>query len=499
MTKKHRAIPCQLAGLESLITGLLLGLLLASYFCAVAAAQTAVVLMPVPKPQYFSTTGLPLASGCVFTYQQNSTTPLATYTDATGTVQNTNPVILNSSGFPSSGGIWIQAGQGYTIKAKSNGGSNCASGSTIYTVDGVGGGAVTLTTNVTYSATPIFAIAAQNQLFKITLTGNATSQPLTAVGVLPPGLVTWEITQDVAGAHTFAWPANSVGGCTIGSSSNQVTLQHFIWDGTTAIATGPCTIGNGPLSVVGGLIDTGLTPSSATCTDANKQLTSACSSVSGVTYNGQAVSPGGTGNVNAGAAAHSVALNEGAGAAIAGLALGANAIPLGQSGADPIAASVPTCSTDQPLTFGGSSFTCLAPAFGTTARVALGADTGLTGNVNTTILTESVTMPASTGTYRVLVQYGLYITAGANACAAQVVDATNARGYALSAQNANGSGYIALTAGETSAQTYAQSASATFNLVVVCNANTTATKNSGLFSFTPNEVSFLSVTPVLSQ
>src|SRR5262249_31517416 len=151
----------------------------------------------------------------------------------------TNPVILSASGYPTTpsggaGGIFIQAGEQYSIKVMSAGGSNCASGSTIYTVDGVGGGAQFLTTTVPYSATPTFVLGAQNQLFKIPLPGDASSQPLGASGIPPPAIVTWEITQDVSGAHTFAFPSNSVGGCTIGSLANQVTVQQFIWDGTNA-------------------------------------------------------------------------------------------------------------------------------------------------------------------------------------------------------------------------------------------------------------------------
>lgn len=245
---KSNFFPARFVGHIRRVTHGLLVLLLAGYFGGMAFAATPVVLMPVPKPQFFDTAGRPLAFGCVFSYETGSSTPLATYTDYTGITQNSNPVVLTSGGFTASGsnGIWLQAGVSYRLLVKAAGGTNCASGSTQYTIDGIGGGTTTLTTNVTYSTTPVFNIQAQNQLFVITLTGNASSQPLTAVGIVPPGLVTWEIIQDNVGSHTFSWPANSVGGCTIGSTANQTTLQHFIWDGTNAIATGPCVIGNGP-------------------------------------------------------------------------------------------------------------------------------------------------------------------------------------------------------------------------------------------------------------
>lgn len=159
--------------------------------------------------------------------------------------------------------IWVAAGQAYTFKVKSFGGVNCASGSTIRTIDGIGGGSTLATVVVPYSATPTFTITAQTILFRITLTGNASAQPLTAVGIIPPAFVTFEITQDGAGGHTFAWPANSVGGATIGSTANQVTVQSFIWNGTQAEAIGPGVTGNGPslstgpISAVGNINLTG--------------------------------------------------------------------------------------------------------------------------------------------------------------------------------------------------------------------------------------------------
>ena len=55
-------------------------------------------LSPTPKLQFFGTDGLPLVGGKLYTYAAGTTTPLATYVDATGTTTNTNPVILDSNG-----------------------------------------------------------------------------------------------------------------------------------------------------------------------------------------------------------------------------------------------------------------------------------------------------------------------------------------------------------------------------------------------------------------
>ena len=309
------------------------------------------VLAPVPQLQFFDQTGIPLAFGCVFTYQVGTTTPLATYTDYTGVTLNPNPVPLSGGG---SANIWLQAGQAYTFRVKAAGGTNCASGSTLYTVDGIGGGSTTLTTVVPYSSTPAFTVAAQNQLFEITLTGNASAQPLTFVGITPPSLITFQITEDGSGGHTFSWPANSIGGAPINVSANQVTTQTFVYNGSNASAIGPGMIGNGPAVSVGSLTasisieDAGLTPSLLVCTDANDFLTSTCTGLipnadlvnSSVTYNGQTVALGAAGNVNSGAAAHSITLNQGNGSAETGLPLAVNQVPVGRTSADPVATTL---------------------------------------------------------------------------------------------------------------------------------------------------------------
>lgn len=227
----------------ALLAGLL-ALLNAYYSPYPVFAQTAVILAPVPQLQFFDQTGTPLSFGCVFTYESGTTTPLATYTDNSGTTLNSNPVILSAGG---SANIWLQAGAAYTFRVKSAGDSNCSSGSTLYTVNGIGGGSTQLTQEVAYSASPTFNLAAQTELFVFSLDGDATSQPFSALSsVLPPASVFFQIVQDASGGHSFSWPANSVGGCTVGSAANQTSTQEFVWDGTNITAVGPCVIGNGP-------------------------------------------------------------------------------------------------------------------------------------------------------------------------------------------------------------------------------------------------------------
>jgi hypothetical protein len=62
--------------------------------------------------QFFDNNGVPLAGGLIYTYQAGTSTPLATYTSASGTIANSNPIVLNASGRPPSE-IWLVGGNSY--------------------------------------------------------------------------------------------------------------------------------------------------------------------------------------------------------------------------------------------------------------------------------------------------------------------------------------------------------------------------------------------------
>ena len=73
----------------------------------------AVNLSPIGNGfQFFTTTGLPLNGGYLYTYQAGSTMPLATYTDNAGTISNTNPIQLGTDGRPPAE-IWLTYGFNY--------------------------------------------------------------------------------------------------------------------------------------------------------------------------------------------------------------------------------------------------------------------------------------------------------------------------------------------------------------------------------------------------
>jgi hypothetical protein len=70
----------------------------------------AVNLSPIGNGfQFFNNDGLPLNAGKLYTYQAGSTTPLTSYTDSSGLIANTNPIILGTDGRPPST-IWLTEG-----------------------------------------------------------------------------------------------------------------------------------------------------------------------------------------------------------------------------------------------------------------------------------------------------------------------------------------------------------------------------------------------------
>lgn len=474
-------------------------------------ATVPVALAPVAKQQFFDSSGRVLSFGCVFTYQSGTTTPLASYTDSTGTVPATNPIILDVGGRAGSTGstaFFIQAGVAYTVKVVSQGGSNCALGTTQYTIDGVGGGLTLTTTVASCTGTCPSVIAGQTQLFQITLTGNTTANPISAVGITPPATVYWEIIQDSGGAHSWTWPSNSVGGCTIASAPNSVTVQAFVWDGTNARATGPCVTGNGPAVNVGSILATGTITAtqfiSTIATGTAPLVVASTTQVANLNVSQLESAtweiPGTIGSTTPNTGAFST-LKVGGSAAQTSIQGGTTDVKLLSSSTVSATAGLPFC-TDGAAGGSGATTTCTGagPIFAP-QRVTQGAGAvPIPANTQTMILTESVTFPSTGGTYRADVRYGTWITSGPNICGTLVVDTTNTRAFAFTQQNANGSGFNAYAASEISSQTYAAGATATFQLQAQCNAISSATQtNAAAFTYSPNPVTFLEVTPVLSN
>jgi hypothetical protein len=89
-------------------------------------------LSPVFRQRFFDNNGIPLNGGQVSFFIAGTSTPKATYTDFTGTVPNSNPVILDSNGYAD---IWLSEDNiGYKVMLQ----TSVASGSNLlWTVDDV--------------------------------------------------------------------------------------------------------------------------------------------------------------------------------------------------------------------------------------------------------------------------------------------------------------------------------------------------------------------------
>src|SRR5580693_6607212 len=107
-------------------------------FASSAFAQTSPLIMPNPQQQFFTNSGA-VCSGCfIYTYVSGSFALQSTFTDDTGTLANTNPIVLNSAGYPQTSmgvqvGIWLQATATYRIVLQS------AAHVTLWQIDGITG------------------------------------------------------------------------------------------------------------------------------------------------------------------------------------------------------------------------------------------------------------------------------------------------------------------------------------------------------------------------
>lgn len=112
--------------------------------------------MPIIPNTFLDVNGKPLSGGCLATFISGTATPLQTYSDAAGTVPNSDPVQLTSAGTAI---IFLQ-GQAYTLKLYAHGvTNNCATslGPLQYSIDGINPGANSiLAANNVWSGSNIF-------------------------------------------------------------------------------------------------------------------------------------------------------------------------------------------------------------------------------------------------------------------------------------------------------------------------------------------------------
>lgn len=70
------------------------------------------ILLQAPYSQFLDDDGNPLTGGKVYSYEAGTTTPKATYTDYTGLIAATNPVILDAAGRAT---IWVEGDYKFTV------------------------------------------------------------------------------------------------------------------------------------------------------------------------------------------------------------------------------------------------------------------------------------------------------------------------------------------------------------------------------------------------
>lgn len=75
-------------------------------------------LSPLLRQRLFDQNGSPLSGGKLYSYAAGTTTPLATYTDSTGNTPNTNPVVLDDTGYAD---VWMSENNYKFVLTDSNG------------------------------------------------------------------------------------------------------------------------------------------------------------------------------------------------------------------------------------------------------------------------------------------------------------------------------------------------------------------------------------------
>jgi len=174
--------------------------------------MTTVTSSYVPVWRFADNNNNPLVGGKVYTYYAGTTTPAPTYTDASGTTQLTNPIILNARGETanSSGqscSVWFSTTIAYKIVVQDS------VGNLIWTVDNY-----TIPSQAYSSAyADTFTCTAGQTVF--TLSGTVGSQSALDVSLDGSTLIN---------GVDFTWTSPSTLTLTVGAKVNQVLLVKYL-------------------------------------------------------------------------------------------------------------------------------------------------------------------------------------------------------------------------------------------------------------------------------
>ena len=201
---------------------LALGALAVFFLLSTFVHSQAVSLMPIPEQQFFTATGA-VCSGCfVYTYQSGTYTPQASYTDYSGLYANTNPIVLNSGGFPATAAgaqvaIWLTPSVLYRIVVQN------AAHVQLYQIDGIGGTAQTFNG-------PVSILSTSNQLimgatgFTTTLNFPAPASSITLNFPVTADTLVGRATTDTLTNKTLTSPVINT------PTVNSVQLAELAWD-----------------------------------------------------------------------------------------------------------------------------------------------------------------------------------------------------------------------------------------------------------------------------
>ena len=185
-------------------------------------------LSPSPKQQFFDAAGVPLVGGKLYTYAAGTSTPIATYTDSSGIVSNTNPVILDSRG---EANIWLAPATAYKFVLKDS------TDATIWTVDNVDLGInfsnVIITGGSINGATIGNITPAAGTFTDLTATGTVSFTSDTQMRI-PAGPTSSRAEHPTIGMIRYNSTTSSYEGATAIAGAAISTLTHV---GTTATLT----------------------------------------------------------------------------------------------------------------------------------------------------------------------------------------------------------------------------------------------------------------------
>lgn len=188
-------------------------------------------LSPSPKQQFFTAGGVPLVAGKLYTYAAGTSTPLATYQDSSGTVSNTNPVILDSRG---EANVWLTPSDAYKFVLRDS------TDALIWTVDniniGINFGNVIITGGQINGAVIGNITPAAGSFTDLSASGNVVFNSVTQMQI-PAGLTSERSTTPVDGMLRFNTTVGEYEGNVSVAGQTVSSLVNTGSPATTAVAT----------------------------------------------------------------------------------------------------------------------------------------------------------------------------------------------------------------------------------------------------------------------